>query len=70
MTATYSAIFASSDGWIVGWVNELPGAIVQERTIEEARESLKEAITLILETRSEAANEAHVIARESITVDL
>jgi len=29
----------------------LPGAIAQERTIEEARESLKEVIALILETR-------------------
>jgi len=68
MTTTYTAIFAEDDGWIVGWVSELPGAIAQERTIEEARESLKEAIQLILETRAEAADAAHVIAREPITV--
>jgi predicted RNase H-like HicB family nuclease len=68
MTTTYTGIFAEYDGWIVGWVRELPGAIVQERTIEEARESLKEAIQLILETRSEDADDAHVIARELITV--
>jgi len=37
----------------VGWVRELPGAIVQERAIEEARQSLKEAIQLILETRGD-----------------
>jgi predicted RNase H-like HicB family nuclease len=51
MTTTYTAIFAEDDGWVVGWVRELPGAIAQERTIEEARESLKEVIALILETR-------------------
>jgi predicted RNase H-like HicB family nuclease len=70
MTTTYTAIFAEDDGWIVGWVKELPGAIAQERTIEEARESLKEVIALILEERSDDAQAGHVIARESITVDL
>lgn len=69
MTTTYTAIFAESDGWIVGWVRELPGAIAQERTIEEARESLKETIQLMLETRSDESH-AHVIAREPITVEL
>jgi predicted RNase H-like HicB family nuclease len=69
MTTTYSAIFAEENGWIIGWVRELPGAITQERTIEEARESLKEVIALILETRQDA-DETHVIAREPITVDV
>ncbi len=70
MTTTYTAIFAEDNGWIVGWVRELPGAIVQERTIEEARESLKEAIQLILETRDEDDKAENVIAREPITVDV
>lgn len=65
---TYTALFAQSDGWIVGWVEELPGAITQERTIEEARESLKEVIALILETRRETIDATDVIAREPITV--
>ena len=65
---TYTAIFARSDGWIVGRVRELPGAIVQERTIEEARESLKEVIALILEARADLEEDANVIAREPITV--
>ena len=71
MTTTYSAIFAEDNGWIVGWVNELPGAIAQERTIEAARQSLKEVIALILETRSDASQAIdNVIARELITVDV
>jgi predicted RNase H-like HicB family nuclease len=56
MTTAYTAIFAAADGWIVGWVQELTGAIAQERTIDEARESLNEAIQLILEIRSDAAD--------------
>ena len=70
MLITYTAIFAQGeDGWIIGWVRELPGAIVQERTIEEARQSVKEVIPLILEARDDA-NEANIIAREPITVDV
>lgn len=65
---TFTAIFAESDGWIVGCVRELPGAISQERTLEEARESLKEVIALILETRAETEEESDIISREPITV--
>ena len=64
--AIYTAVFVESDGWIVGRVEELPGAIAQERTIEEARESLKEAIRLMLEDRPE--NVIRVIAREPLEV--
>jgi len=70
MTATYTALFAEDDGWIVGWVRELPGAIAQERTIEEARTSLREVIQIILETRDEDDRAENIIARESITVDV
>jgi hypothetical protein len=50
-------------------VRELPGAIVQERTIEEARQSMQEVIRLLLEPREPDA-EAKVISREPVTVDL
>jgi predicted RNase H-like HicB family nuclease len=78
MTTTFTAIFAKGDdwteedGWIVGWVRELPGAIVQERTIEEARRNMKEVITLLLEIRDEENKEFErdVISREPITVDI
>ncbi len=70
MSTTYTAIFAEDEGWITAWVEELPGAISQERTIEDARESLKEAIQLILESRRAHAADghAHILSREPITV--
>jgi predicted RNase H-like HicB family nuclease len=70
MTTTYTAVFEESEGWITAWVEELPGAISQERTIEEARESLREVIGLILESRRAHANEGHphILRREPITV--
>ena len=33
----------------MAWTDDLPGALTQGRTIEEARENLKDAIALMLE---------------------
>jgi predicted RNase H-like HicB family nuclease len=48
MQNSFTAVFEKIDDWYIGYVQELPGANVQERTLEEARESLREAIKLIL----------------------
>jgi len=50
-----TAVFEHDGDWWIGWVEEVPGANVQERTIEEAQESLKEAVFLILETNRNVA---------------
>lgn len=55
MVNTFTAIFEKVDNWYIGYVAEFPGANVQEKTLEEARESLKEAIELILQTNREMA---------------
>ena len=44
-------MFERHGDWWIGYVKELPGENSQERTLEEAVESLKEAIHLILEAR-------------------
>jgi len=41
------------DGWIMAQAPELPGAVTQGRTIEEARTMIKEAIELLLESYRE-----------------
>src|SRR5438067_2524548 len=53
-----TAIFQQTDEWWIGYVEELPGANTQGRTLEEARENLKEAVQLILEANGEPANRA------------
>jgi predicted RNase H-like HicB family nuclease len=35
--------------WWVAWSDEVPGALTQGRTLQEARENLRDAITLMLE---------------------
>lgn len=46
--------FIEQDGeWYVAWCPEINGANGQGKSKDEARESLADAITLILETRRE-----------------
>ena len=56
MTQTFTAVFEEAEeGGYAAWVEELPGAISQGETLDEARENLKEAIELILECNRESA---------------
>lgn len=56
MESTFTAIFEKQGDWYIGYVAELPGANTQGETLEEARENLKEAIELIIQTNRELAN--------------
>jgi predicted RNase H-like HicB family nuclease len=70
-TRTYTAVFARHNDWWIAWAEEVPGAISQERTLEEARESLGEAIQLILEVNRDyapAIDEGMSSHREPIAV--
>ena len=53
------AIKEVEDGWYMGQCEQIPGAITQGRTIEEVRENIKEAITLILECERDQFRKAH-----------
>jgi predicted RNase H-like HicB family nuclease len=55
MMQKFTAIFLQDGAWWVGYVEELPGAHTQGKTLAEARENLKEAIQLILEANREIA---------------
>lgn len=48
MQGTFSVVFEAVQGGYIAYVPELPGANTQGRTLEEARENLREAIELIL----------------------
>ena len=43
----FTAVFEQVDSWWFAYVEELPGATTQGKTLEEARENLKEAVQLI-----------------------
>jgi predicted RNase H-like HicB family nuclease len=47
------AVFKKVPEGYIGWVEELPGANSQGKTLEETRENLREAIRLVLEANRE-----------------
>jgi predicted RNase H-like HicB family nuclease len=53
MDNEFTAIFEHDGDWVIAYCPEIPGANGQGKTRDEARESLAEAITLILEDRRE-----------------
>ena len=55
MTNKYTAVFEQDGAWWIGYVEELPGANTQGKTLEEARENLKEAVQLVIEANRELA---------------
>lgn len=71
MENRYTGVFEQVDGWWIGYVEEIPGCNVQERTLEEARESLKEVIQLIVQANRDLArreSEGHDVIREPVAV--
>jgi len=66
-----TAIFEQVDEWWLGYVEELPGANTQGKTLDEARENLREAVQLIIEANRALLLEqieGHEIIREPLTV--
>ncbi|MEH2082869.1 MAG: type II toxin-antitoxin system HicB family antitoxin [Nostoc sp.] len=73
MENSFTAVYEQLNDWYIGYVQELPGANVQEITLEEARESLREAIELILISNRELVEQqlsGKDVVCEQITVKL
>jgi predicted RNase H-like HicB family nuclease len=51
LTAVYEAVPECDGGGYVAYAEELPGAISEGDTLEEARENLLDAILLLTETK-------------------
>ena len=69
----FTACYKKSGKWYLGWIEEIPGVNTQGKTLKEAKENLKEALLLILETnrflnKREVSNGK--IIREPLSVSL
>ena len=53
MEQTFEATIEKRDKWYIGWVDAVPGAFSQGRTIKEVEDNLKEAVQLILGSQRE-----------------
>ena len=71
MNNEFTGVFFKDGDWWVAYAEELPGANTQGRTLDEARENLKDAIAMILEANREVANqrtEGQGVIREPVLV--
>jgi predicted RNase H-like HicB family nuclease len=69
----YTGVFEQVGDWWTGYVEELPGCNAQERSLEAARESLKQVVQLILQANRELARqeaEGHQVIREELAVPI
>jgi predicted RNase H-like HicB family nuclease len=51
MERTFEATIEKRGKWYIGWVEAIPGAFSQGRTVTEVEENLKEAVQLVLESQ-------------------
>jgi predicted RNase H-like HicB family nuclease len=58
MKNEFTAVFRQVAEGYIGFVEELPGANTQGRTLDEARRNLQEAVELVLEANRELIVEA------------
>jgi predicted RNase H-like HicB family nuclease len=73
MRHEYTVIYQPiEDGWFMASVPELPGAVTQGRTLDEARDMIREAVELLIESyRENAKKDASGRAIwETLTVNL
>jgi predicted RNase H-like HicB family nuclease len=71
MHLEFNALFRRTATGYIGFIEELPGANTQAATLDEARDSLREAALLVLEanrTLSEAALGKGDFIREPLTL--
>ncbi|MFL6333026.1 MAG: type II toxin-antitoxin system HicB family antitoxin [Pyrinomonadaceae bacterium] len=70
MDLTLNAVYLKVPEGYIAFVGELPGANAQGKTLEEARENLKEAVALVLEANRTLAEETvsgQEVIRELLT---
>ncbi|MBB4638755.1 type II toxin-antitoxin system HicB family antitoxin [Longimicrobium terrae] len=71
MELQVTAIFQQvPEGWIA-WAQEIPGAMTQGDTLDEARENLIDAVQLLVLTRREMDDELHAgmpMIREQLSI--
>ena len=44
-------------GWVAAWIEEIPGVVTQGRTVDEARENLRDALDMVLEANRQISAE-------------
>lgn len=70
-TRQFTGVYQRSGKWYSAWIEEIPGVNTQGRTLREAKENLKEALFLVLETTrsmSRSEGKSRDVIREPLAV--
>ena len=74
MPMELTAVFREvPEGGYMAWVEEMPGAITQGETLEEARANLEDAVRLMIEGNRALADEVvdgMTVIREPLVIDV
>lgn len=73
LTAVYEEVPKEEGGGYVAYVEELPGAITQGNTLDEARDNLRDAVELLIEANRTLAKETqagHRVIHEPMAISL
>jgi predicted RNase H-like HicB family nuclease len=65
----FTAVYTQSEGWWVGFIEEVPGAMSQGATRDECEAKLREALALMVDVqRDDLAKEleGHIVCREPL----
>ena len=68
MQREYTAVYKKSGRWTVAWIDEIPGVNTQGRTLKEARENLRDALSMMLEEQRREFHQGKTVRREKIRV--
>ena len=61
----FTAVYIEVPEGYIAFIEELPGANTQGKTIEEAKQNLEEAVSMVLEANRELATKA--VAGKNVT---
>ena len=70
MRQNYTAIIQQSDGWWIGWVQEILGVNCQERTRDELLATLETTLRETIEYNREEALRAAKNQHEEVTIQI
>ena len=70
MRQNYTAVIQQSDGWWIGWVQEIPGVNCQEHTRDELLATLEITLRETIEYNREEALRAAKSQHEKVTIQI
>ena len=70
MSQPYTALIRQSEGWWIGWIQEVRGVICQERTRDELLDTLKITLLEVLEYDSQDAVYQTEREYEKVTIQI